>query len=173
MDQEALVGQIEAAYPSIALEAGISLRQALLDDDWEDSPEALRSARAEDVVDDWKNIPDSDLEEAFLACSVFTYLDDAGYRFYLPAALRLAVRDPFGECAFITCLHLLPAKESRNDWTPRSVVEWLRLTEAQATCISSVLAYLEAVHRESGEKFLVSDERCVRGIQEWKQSYGA
>jgi hypothetical protein len=103
MSPDALLQRIEAAFPSAGLGSGISLRQALFDDNapWDGNDPAARvAAYLADVTTDWRAVPDADLEYAFERFSLFGYLDTAGYRYYLPAAMHRAVREPLSICAY-------------------------------------------------------------------------
>lgn len=102
LDKESLLHLIEEAFPLEPLGAGISLRQAIADDEapWEGmSAEIWATAYARDVTSNWRMVPDEDLQWAFSQFSLFTYLDEAGYRYYLPAVMHCAVRDPLSQCS--------------------------------------------------------------------------
>lgn len=147
MDVEQLIREIEQAFPSRDLDGGISMTQALLDDDYEgDDAAKMSAAYKADVTHDWKEIPIDDIDQLFSGFSVFVYLDQKGWAYYLPAALRASLKHPASLCEFYTRISLLPNdKEDRAMGAEHIVtrfVNWLALTAEQTRAIARTLHLL-------------------------------
>lgn len=164
----ALLGLIEAAFPPRALGDGVSLSQALLADDWSDDPAQLRAAKAADTTGDWRDVSEAALERAFAACSVYTYLDDDGIAFYLPAALR----NPLGDVEYWTADYLTRAPTARGGRVAEETVAALDLTSAQARCVALTLAWLLALHDRDGTPLIGRNPVERERIGEWVAAYG-
>jgi hypothetical protein len=87
-ERELLVGELEAAFAGIRLEGGTTLHEALAHDDHADA-DALAAARAEDADVPWTEVPDVEIE---FNPGIFSFLDFNGFRYYLAAYMRWAVR---------------------------------------------------------------------------------
>ncbi len=83
-----LIETIEKAFDGVQLEGGISLREAIVLDDY-GTEEERRQARLQDETVDWRRIPD---ETIAAASASLAFLDARGMRFHLPACMRFAVR---------------------------------------------------------------------------------
>lgn len=144
---EDLIQKLEEVFPSYGLDGGVSLRQALLDDEWaSDNPSKMQEAYQADITHDWKAIPAEELDAFFDSFSVFTYLDDKGWRYYLPAALRHSLRYPDSNCEFYTRISLLPGGGNRGnglpEWDLNHFVEYLGLSGEQSCIVAKVLEVL-------------------------------
>lgn len=78
---------IEHAFAGVTRGEGVTVHEALAEDSWA-SPEDLAAARAQDVDVDWHDAP---REFMSAQCEFFSYLDTAGFRYYLPAAMLLSL----------------------------------------------------------------------------------
>lgn len=83
-----IIAAIEEAFGGVQLEDGISLREAIVLDNYGTDQERHR-ARSQDELGDWREIP----EETIAGYSAsLAFLDAKGMRFYLPAFMRFALR---------------------------------------------------------------------------------
>jgi hypothetical protein len=82
-----VIERIERAFSGVRLGAGVSLREADVIDDYGTDAER-KKARAQDELDDWKQIPE-DLISRYYSCLCF--FDAEGMRFHLPAYMRFAM----------------------------------------------------------------------------------
>lgn len=164
-----LVGRIETAFPGIDLDGGISLRQAMLDDDWEsDDTGKMKEAYRQDVTHDWREIPNEDLRLAFSSFSLFPYLDLKGWKYYLPATLRFSlIDDGQTDCDFFTFISLVPGRiaKAKGEWSVSKFVEWLELTSDQASVVAEWIQY--QIGRGTTE---FSDEYDAQA-QDWVDAY--
>ena len=144
----ALDRELELAFGGYGLEGGISLSQAYLEDDYlSDDKEAMDKAYAKDTTHDWRAIPAVELESAFGGMSIFTYLDDRGWKYYLPAVMRAVLRNPNSECEFYTRISLLPGHQGgsvviKAAWTVERAAAFLALTEDQGRVIAKYLSHI-------------------------------
>lgn len=168
--EEAILKELEEAFPSYGLDGGISLGQALLHDDWEnENSEKMNAAYAKDRTDDWRNVPDPTLEAYFRGFSVFTYLDAKGWKFYLPAVLRRILKDPNSECEFYTRISLLPGKNTPPgpEWNLEEGIEFLQLTEAQGRVIARVLQLMKIRDPDWFDKHPIESDQ----LEQWRARY--
>ena len=168
MNANELIHELERAFPARGLDGGVSLRQALLLDDWEDenSPR-MRDAYQEDVTHDWRAIPELDLDECFNSFSVFTYLDDKGWQYYLPAALRRSLKDAESRCEFYTRISLLPGKQS--GWDLLAFTKRLALSKEQGRIIAKTLLFL----RKSHSSWYLENPEAAAQLEELAEAFEA
>ena len=81
--------EIERAFDSVARGGGITLHEAVAMDDYASDEERAR-ARLLDTESRWQDVPDGVIEREY---TVFSFLDDAGFRYYLPAYMTWALRN--------------------------------------------------------------------------------
>ncbi|HEX3906219.1 MAG TPA: DUF6714 family protein [Polyangia bacterium] len=129
---EAIVRVIETAFAGVA-PGRITLHEAEAMDLYGSDVER-REARRHDPEDDWRNVPGPSIE----ACpSALSYLDPEGWRFYLPAYLRLGLRH-FGQprnAAIDQAIYSLDAPAPERART---------LNPAQARAVRQFLAFAAA-----------------------------
>lgn len=121
---------IHAAFPPTPL-VGRPLGEAVLEDErafrvvLEAEVEAVR-ASAE--TRDWRKLPEVEIERAFEKTSVYLWLDDSAWSFYVPAFLSHALHHPAGQCEFFTLLTFLELSPSdaMGRWThdQRHAIAW-------------------------------------------------
>ena len=159
---EELITEIEKAFPPRDLDGGISLRQALLEDDWEyDDLAKMQEAYAYDITHDWRAIPAEELDAFFNSFSVFTYLDNKGYQYYLPAVLRHSIRNPDSDCSFYLCLDFL-----KHDVDIEQLVKYLSISPEQSRVITKTLLFII----ENGSRPYY--ERDSTGLNKWIERFG-
>jgi hypothetical protein len=99
---KSLIEQIQKAFSNITLGEGISLRQAREIDDYGD-PETVRHL---DERNDWRKVTDQDLEK--YQDGIYSFCDEAGKRFYLPAYMCFRLREFVQEKNYYIFWGLLP-----------------------------------------------------------------
>lgn len=82
---------IKRAFSGVKRGQGMTMHQALAIDDY-GSLEEVETARQKDTDQDWSDIPFEILADPAMSV-IFSYLDDAGFKYYLPAAMTLSL-DP-------------------------------------------------------------------------------
>jgi hypothetical protein len=87
-NKQQLIDAIEDAFGDVQLEDGISLREAIVLDNYGTDQERHR-ARSQDELGDWRKIPDETIARYSASLA---FLDAKGMRFYLPAFMRFALR---------------------------------------------------------------------------------
>ena len=80
--------QLEATFGEVRRDGGITLHQAHVLDAY-GGPEAMAAAATQDPEERWQDIPEDKLARLDGA---FPFFDAAGYRFHIPAYLRLYAR---------------------------------------------------------------------------------
>jgi hypothetical protein len=118
-------------------------------------------ARAADIEQNWQDIPD---EVLAADNAVFTYLDDAGFKFVIPAIMRWSL-NPFtidkNHVAEFFAMRLLP--QARKADKPDAMVQKWRLSKEQIVVIAEWL-----------ENYLSKHSRCpgaleVAQLERWKE----
>src|SRR5262245_66238663 len=92
-ERQAVLNQIREGFRDARLEGGITLHEAEVIDDYGNA-EDREDARRKDPETTWEEVPDEKIERL----QVFPFLDEKGYRFYLPAYLRSEERRVGKEC---------------------------------------------------------------------------
>jgi hypothetical protein len=167
-----IITLIEDAFGGVTLENGISLREAIVLDNYGTRKER-RQARSQDELEDWSRIPD----ETIARCSSsLAFLDAKGMRFHLPAFMRFALRhylrsDSESINYTIYQLDLLPDSASRD---VDSVFK--NTTEDQKAMLQNVMgpaefkAQLKSVHTFKARKLTLLSEpqrKAVRSFLEF------
>ena len=85
--RDQLIADIEAAFRDVERGAGETLREA--DGEGAGTEVQLRTARAQETERTWSEIPDEVIDNHEAALS---FVDPEGFRYYLPAFMRWALR---------------------------------------------------------------------------------
>jgi hypothetical protein len=118
-------------------------------------------ARAADVEDNWQDIPD---EVLAAENGVFSYLDDAGFRFVMPAVMRWSLKPTTldkNHVAEFFAMKLLP--ESRKADKPDAMVQKWGLSKEQVVVIAEWLENYLSQHR------LCPSALEVAQLERWKE----
>jgi hypothetical protein len=81
MTAEDVILEIERAFDGVARDDGITLHEARALDDYASDAERAQ-ARLRDTESRWQDVPQEDIEREY---TIFSFLDDRGFRYYLPA----------------------------------------------------------------------------------------
>lgn len=85
--REKLIAQITAAFNGVSRGDGVTLHQANVRDD-DGSPEEEKAARARDQEKRWQDVSPQDVTDN---PSVLSFLDVAGFRYYIPVFMLYAL----------------------------------------------------------------------------------
>ncbi len=80
--------EIERAFDGVARDDGITLHEARALDDYASDTERAQ-ARLRDTESRWQDVPEEDIEREY---TIFSFLDDKGFRYYLPAYMTWMLR---------------------------------------------------------------------------------
>lgn len=126
-----LIDRIQKAFGGIKLADGISLNMTEYYDSYESMPEYLEKAKFDERCD-WTAIPGNTLEKFTVT---FCFTDAAGFRFYLPAYMIHALRNP--ETCDDTVIYALNIDyHTFNEMVLNNV-----FTHEQMSCIVGFLEY--------------------------------
>lgn len=133
-----LIAAIESAFKDVTREDGITLHEALADDNRLSKEEQLE-ARKLDMDTCWQDIPDEVMQKIE---APFGFLDSKGFRYYLPAYMRFIMkhRDQFAGDMII--YHLVPTSSTQGEkptWSVKSKVRDLNLNAKQCKVIFDFL----------------------------------
>lgn len=95
---------IQSTFSSIPRPSRVTKRVAIaLDDKWYPNGKRCQELYALDLEQRWHDLTDAEIEEF---CSILPWLDDEGFRFYLPAFMDYALRYyPWEDSRAISDLH--------------------------------------------------------------------
>jgi hypothetical protein len=88
MDADSLIKRIETAFADVTLGDGVTPAQADALDSYWDSEKKLAAARATDCEKHWTEYTKEDIE---VGLHEHCFFDEAGWRHFLPAAMRFVV----------------------------------------------------------------------------------
>jgi hypothetical protein len=86
---EDVILEIERAFDGVAREDGITLHEAVALDDYA-SDAGRTQARLRDTESRWQDVPTEDIEREY---TIFSFLDDKGFKYYLPAYMTWMLRN--------------------------------------------------------------------------------
>ena len=113
IEADELLALIDEAFNHVERGDGITLHQAVVNDDY-GSEEEFLAAEKIDTEKRWQDVPDS----ALAANPQFmTFLDPVSFRYYIPAAMSWAINNYDNdekECCFFTYLAVLPTIAPRE-----------------------------------------------------------
>ena len=160
MDEEAeteaeaneLIAEIEAAFARVP-RGKISLHEARVVDNYGTMKQRLR-ARKKDPEKRWTEVPDDVIETA--GVSAASFLDPAGWKFYLPAFMRWTIRhyaDRPGSMLVdqtIYSLGLPPAEDHLHGFHMK---HFQTLDERQSRAVCRFLRFMAAQHDHADADF--------------------
>jgi hypothetical protein len=154
--RQKLLIAIQAAFRDVALEDGITLRQAAALDGYGDEA-AQAEARKQDEGIHWSRISPKTLQE--LDCPL-SFLDPKGFRFYLPAYMIAALKE--NPCDFYVHFHLMQESGvSQRKTQPANIAAKYGFSPSQIRVIAD---FLELIHPEVG---IQEADRIV--ISRWRE----
>lgn len=165
---EAMRALIETAFAGVSRGSGVTLREALAEDDYA-GPEAKQAARELDTDTDWHDAPVDVMRER---CEFFSYLDAPGFRYYIPAAMRfsleLANRES-SETPQRTYWSLLPTiaprdygKGHSHAFDPEALIASCGFDGPQVRALYAFLCFMAVVADEG------VDEEQLEPMRKWR-----
>ncbi|PYE54838.1 DUF6714 family protein [Deinococcus yavapaiensis] len=132
-----LLASIRRAFDDVTLGDGVTLSEARVIDRYGDEA-ARRAAREQDWQGPWWDLPAQDID----FYSPFSFLDEVGFAYYLPAYLTRSLRhEPMLACsAFEAVMHAL----SPDPWYDLKARRFERLTDSQASAVLAFVEFAEA-----------------------------
>ena len=167
---EDLAALIEEAFAGVTRGEGVTLHEAIAEGDYA-APDAVAAARALDQDSDWHDVP----RDVLAAHSeLFSYLDAAGHRYYLPAvmlfSLDAAARNR-SETPLSAYWSLLPRLDVRDfgkgkgkTFDVEAFIASRAFTDAQVRAIYRFLCFMAC---EAGEGV---DEEELPAMRKWRES---
>ena len=141
---EQLISSLAESFRDVSLGNGITLHEANAID-LRLSVSEQRAMRRLDKASQWQNVP----EEHLIKCSsALSFLDPAGFRFYLPAFLTFGLRSEHPEAyellssSYHSLLHE-PGKSLRQS-NPGAIIQRFGFTLQQSQALLSFLRYFGA-----------------------------
>ena len=144
----ALIDEITAAFDDVSRENGVSLSEAWAIDDY-GSDEERAVARRQDTETRWQDVP---AEDMCFGYSCLNFLDEIGFRYYIPAYVVWFLRnmdneDPeapsFSSNTFERLLYALGSNGS-GSLDDRHLAKYRLFTPAQSRSIAHFLKFHEA-----------------------------
>jgi len=157
-----VIDAIEKAFGGVRLEDGVSLREAIVLDNYGTDEERQR-ARLQDEPEDWRKIPDETIADYSASLA---FLDAKGMRFYLPAFMCFAVRNyQHSDSASIDyTLYTLDLSPGSGAETVDLVFE--KATEEQRTLLETAISPAELKAKlESLDDYRAERLRLLTAVQ--------
>jgi hypothetical protein len=160
---EDLIVEISAAFDGVSREGGRTLHEADAIDDRK-SIEEQYIARAHDTELRWQDVADEDI---ITCCSALSFLDEKGFRYYIPAFMICSLRH-WGEdvggilksCEY-PLLHDYPKSLRRSD--PAAIASKYQFTEAQSQATARFLRFIIDFDEIAG------DRATVDAVKRWEK----
>lgn len=158
-----LIAEITAAFDGVSRDGGTTLHEADALDDFK-SPEEQRAARRLDLERRWQDVPDEDI---FACCSALSFLDEKGFRYYIPAFMVCGLRHWGDEAGVIfnSCeyhlLHDYPKSLRKSE--PASIASKYQFTEAQSNAVARFLRFIIDFDEMAG------DSATVEAVERWER----
>jgi hypothetical protein len=129
----AIAAKVEAAFAAVARDGGTGLEESNVLDACAGESALLRARSQDDLIGDWRDIPDESLEYASQA---MCFMDALGIRFHLPAYICWTLRNFKLKDSFVPAhtVYTLGNRDSMADVLPL-------LDEAQKAAIANFMAY--------------------------------
>jgi hypothetical protein len=170
IEADELLVLIEQAFEGVERGEGITLHQAMVIDDY-GSQEDFLAAAEHDTEVRWQDVPDSSIAEN---PGPFNFLDPAGFRYYLPAAMSWSVRnhaDDDNDSSFFTYLAVLPTVAPREigrglgeAFDLDGFIKEYSFTNKQVNTIYRFICYM-AIRAE-----YEMDEDQYEAVQKWREA---
>jgi hypothetical protein len=158
-----LVAEITAAFEGVTREDGTTLHEASALDERK-SPEEQQAARRLDMEKRWQDVPDGDI---FACCSALSFLNEKGFRYYLPAFMIYGLRhwgDDWNGILNACEYHLLhDYPQSLRKSEPASIARKYQLTDAQSRAVARFLRFIIDFDQVAG------DRATVEAVERWER----
>ncbi|HEX8164059.1 MAG TPA: DUF6714 family protein [Pyrinomonadaceae bacterium] len=158
-----LIGEIGAAFDVVSRGGGTTLHEAVAVDDRK-SAEELRAARGLDQEARWQDVTDDAISAC---CSALSFLDERGFRYYIPAFMLYALRhwaDGPGGLVSSCAYHLLRLpSESLRQSDPASIAAKFQFTKEQCRAVSRFLRFVVDFDQSA------ADRGTTRAVERWEQ----
>jgi hypothetical protein len=163
----ALLAEITTAFAGVSREGATTLHEAQAMDDRK-SPEEQLAARRLDPERRWQDVPDADISAC---CSALSFLDEKGFRYYIPAFMTYSLRhwDDDWNGVRNSCeyhlLHDYPKSLRKSD--PASIAGKYQFTDAQSGAVARFLRFIVDFDETKADRAtLEAVERWERYVQE-------
>src|SRR5215204_4680210 len=161
--RDALIAEITAAFDGVSREDGMTLHEAEAMDDWKSSAEQ-RAARRLDLESRWQDVPDDDI---FACCSALSFLNEKGFRYYIPAFMVYGLRHwgddwngILNSCEY-HLLHDYPKSLRKSE--PAAIAGKYQFTDAQSKAVARLLRLLIDFDEIAG------DGATVEAVERWER----
>ncbi len=161
--RSALIAEITAAFDGVPREDGTTLHEAEAMDDWK-SPNEQRAARRLDLEARWQDVPDDDI---FVCCSALSFLNETGFRYYIPAFMVYGLKHwgddwngILNSCEY-HLLHEYPKSLRKSD--PASIASKYQFTNAQSRAVARFLRFIVDFDEVAGGK------ATVEAVEKWER----
>ena len=161
--RSALVAEITAAFDGVSREDGTTLHEAEAIDDWKSAKER-RAARHLDLEARWQDVPDDDI---FACCSALSFLNEKGFRYYIPAFMVYGLRrwgddwnGILNSCEY-HLLHDYPKSLRKSE--PAAIAGKYQFTDAQSKAVARFLRFIIDFDKIAG------DGATVEAVERWER----
>lgn len=158
--KRALIREIRLAFEGVSREEGVTLHEAAVLDDY-GGPKERAKARAKDTEQSWQAVPERDIR---FTDAVLSFLDDKGFRYYIPAYMIWYLRHIDDEAPIYRSTTFDSVVFHLIYFGKDGIPERFKLfTAAQGRVIAHFLLFESARH-EALEKQLMQASLIKRGL---------
>ena len=162
-----LIAEIVAAFEGVAREEGTTIHEAIAKDDWK-TYEEQQAAKRLDTEERWQDVPE---EELMANHSALSFLDEKGFRYYLPAYMVCELAnwdDPDSNTASCEFRLLHESQRSLRKSEPASIAAKYDFTPAQGEAIAHYLRF--AIGED--DEFTTHEATILRAVEKWENFVG-
>jgi len=164
-EREELIAEIVRAFDGVTLGYGITLHEAIAIDDYKTQEERM-AARRLDKERQWQDVSAA----ALLECeSALSFLDESGFRYYLPAFMVKGLEDwdkkagvPVDSCVY-HLLHDYP--HSLRESEPSTIAAKRGFNDAQCRAIAHFLRFVIG----PDDEFPTEDPTTRQAVAKWER----
>lgn len=157
-----VIDDITSAFGDVSREDGTTLHEAMALDDYAPDEEQ-RAARRLDVDRSWQDVPDADI---FACCSALSFMDEKGFRYYIPAFMIYGLRnweDDYNGILSSAMYQLLhESSKSLRKSEPASIAARYNFTGAQSKAVARFLRFVITFDEYQ------ADEATAGAVQRWE-----
>ncbi|WP_052754494.1 DUF6714 family protein [Calothrix sp. 336/3] len=159
----ALIAEITEAFDGVSRKDGTTLHEAIAMDAWE-SVEKQRAARCLDLETRWQDVPDDDI---IACCSALSFLNEKGFRYYIPAFIICGLRhwgnDRNGilHSSQYHLLHDYPKSLRKSE--PTAIASKYQFTDVQSKAVARLLRFLIDFDE------IVGNPATVEAVERWER----
>lgn len=157
-EKAAILAEIHKAFGGVTRDGGMSWRESIAADEQLSASEAI-ALRDQDTESSWTELPDDPDWDLTMGTGGLSFLDPIAFRYYLPAAMVVAVET--GDYEPLD-FHLRLPKDFLRDY---KLSQWSLFDESQRSCVRHFIEYMMRMYANG------FDAVSEIGRKDWRRVY--